>query len=732
MPFSIRRLFVLSLVFVLLIQLLLPIPGFASEKIEPQSSPLSDAKVTLEQAIRIVKENLKIPKEYTEFTSGYNNYNYRQAWYLNWNTSGESGGNFSSQVDALSGEILSIHSWKSSPNRQNYNLPKITLEQAQAIAEDTVEKLSGQKYSKLKLVEDDSVIPINSYGSADYSFRWQRIENGIPFQGNGANIQIDADNGEVLSYNLTWNTVNLPEIEGIIDTQQAGEAFSRNKMLELQYFLPTVYRTLAAGSKEPVQLVFQLNKNGLIDAMSGKPLVLGQDYWISADEYALEGIGAREALNSKSIPLTPEELREVEQNTTLLTKEEAIKVVKNWVEIPSDLTLRTMNLNTDSGRRDTKVWYFEWASSDRTKGQTITARIDAVNGELIGFNYYGSNSPLAQSVDQKTLLTKEEARKIAADFLKKIQPSKYQQVKIKADESSEAVSKPSPDVTSLSFSYERLVNGIVFSSNGMGVTVDLLTKKITSYNLNWWNLDFPQLSQAIPQSQAEASFLESRPFVLKYILVYNNGEPQAAKLVYQPLNEGNKVSDILDAKTGTFLDWQGKPLTEQPRSYRFADIAGNEAEKEITVLGLAGLFGEYGSTFKPKENVTAVSLLRSLLIIKNGTSDYNSLAAEDVLKKAKEEGWLKEELTPSHNISRELFSKIIIRYLGLEKIADLPIYQNPFQDADQLISQSQGYISLSTGLGILQVNAQKFEPGRTMMRAEAAYSIIQALGYGRI
>lgn len=703
----------------------------AAEKNVVPINALPETKVTLEEAIGIVKDNFEIPKEFTEFTSGFSNYNYRQAWSLNWDASGEPGGSFSAQVDAVSGEILSVHSWQSSVGKQSYKLPGKTLEQAKIIADNTVKKLAGDKYARLQMVKDDNIIPLNLYGSTTYSFHWQRTENGIPFQGNGVTVQVDADNGQVMSYNLTWNTLNLPKAEGIINSQKAAAAFSQNKMLELQYFLPPAYRIMANGTKEQVKLVYQLNKNGILDAFTGKPLELHDNQWLSADDSMMTGRGAaKEDLNSKkTFPLTPQEQREIERNTTLLTKEKAIEVVKKWVEIPSGSALRTMNLNTDGSRRDTKVWYFEWASPNRTPGESITARVDAVSGELLGFSFYNPPVPLSQSVNQKPSLTNKEAQKIAEDFLKQIQAVKFQQVRMKADGSPEADSKIGPAATSLTFNYERMVNGIAFTSNGMNITVDLFTKKITSYNLNWGNLDFPQLSSATPQAKAEETFLKARPLALKYVLVYNNGEPTEVKLVYQPSTESNRVSDMMDAQTGTFLNWQGKPLTEQPCSIHFTDIAGNAAEKEIAVLGLAGIFGEYGNTFKPTENLTAVSLLRSLLII--DTSDNSSLSAEEVLKKAKERGWLKEELTPSQNITREMFSKIMIRYLGLEKIADLnTIYRLSFEDTGLLSPQSQGYISLTTGLGILKINGNKFEPSKTVTRAEAAYSIIQALGYG--
>ena len=99
-----------------------------------------------------------------------------------------------------------------------------------------------------------------------------------------------------------------------------------------------------------------------------------------------------------------------------------------------------------------------------------------------------------------------------------------------------------------------------------------------------------------------------------------------------------------------------------------------------------------------------------------------------MLKKAQEQGWLKEDLAPSQVVSRYLASKIIVRYLGLEKIAELDgIYQLPFADQEDISPEAAGYIALASGLNILQAENNKFEPHKTLTRAEAASVLIKSL-----
>jgi len=717
-----------TLIFVLLVQMTVPSPLYAAESSVQADTPA--AKISLEQAIRLVKQNFAIPDNFKEFDSGYSSYNQRQTWSLNWNDS-TGKGYFSAQVDASSGEIVNLYFWDSSNDRAGYKLPKISLKQAEKIAAETVRKLTGSKYAKLQMVKNESAIPLTLYGSQRYDFYWQRFENGLPVQGNGVSIQIDADTGQVNSYGLNWHDLDFPDPKKAIDIQKATEAFSKNALLQLEYFVP-VYRVLAKDNKEQVKLIYKLKNNGMLDALTGEPFDAEQNLLYAPEARGAENSLAKDA--GAATPLTPEELREIEKNLKLLTSDQAIAVVKKWIEVPANYTLQSMSLNKTGGFEDTRVWYFEWVYLDEEGSRNITARVDAVNGDLLSFSLYYPVIPLSKDPANSSKLTAEEARKIAEDFLKKIQPAKFAEVRLKTNQDyqllAEKFSESEYSPTHLTFSYERMVDGIAFPANGMNITVDLYNKKITSFDLTWWNLTFPKVSTAMSKTKAEETFLKARPLELNYILVYKDGKQQA-KLVYVPATGQQQTSDLMDARTGQFLNWQGNPLSEPAKAIEFTDIAGHEAEQEIVVLGLAGIFGEYGKNFKPASELTLAAFLKALLMIDNYSSSaiYN-LTDSEVLKKAQELGWLKEDLAASQAVSRDLASKIIIRYLELEKIAELEgIYGLPFADKEDIDPGATGYIALISGLKILTTDNNKFEPNKVLTRAEAASLLIKSLEF---
>jgi len=279
------------------------------------------------------------------------------------------------------------------------------------------------------------------------------------------------------------------------------------------------------------------------------------------------------------------------------------------------------------------------------------------------------------------------------------------------------------------FNYYRVVNGIPYRGNGINIMVDTVSKKIVSYNLNWANLNFPVVSGTLDSKQASTTLLKAEPLKLMYIQVFNPGQNDnmgEIHIVYQPMPASGTVinSNSLDAKTGEFLDGQGQPASQMPRAYHFTDIRDNFAQKEIVLLGQAGIFGEYQDLFHPDEQITVGSLLKAMLAVTNGYG-IPGQTSEDSIKTAQQQGWLTEDMLPSATINRENFTKLMIRYLKLESVAKLQgIYQAPYSDVDKDFA---GYAALARGIGMFNIDGGAFEPAHIMTRSEAAYALVKSL-----
>lgn len=719
------------------------IPG--SVALAGESTPSSTTQtlampeITLEKAILIVKTNFDVPIEYTDFNSSYNTNGDRQVWSLRWNGTAGRQGELAAEVSATNGDILSMYTWKSDGQSSHSGiLPTITKSKAQEITADLLTRLLGERAGQLRPISSDQVVvPLGNNGPINYALQYQRVINDLPFLSNGVKVQVSGTDGHITSYNLNWSEVKAPEVKGVINVAQAQKAFATAPFFKLKYWVANSYRTLAVGQKKEAKLVYELagQSGGAIDALTGLPLQLALGDSLAIDLSGSGGMGAKgsggsPSSNDVAVVITPQEQQEVEKTALLLKRDEAIAAVKRWIGIPDNLTLRSANLGTDWRNTDQRVWNFDWNATGAKDGQgaqSLSARVSATTGELLGFNLY-----YAQAEKTKVKLDRAEMQTTAEEFLKKVQPDRFSQSTLDIENNFNAKIGTEP-WNIQGFSYHRVANGVDFLDNGMTVSVAPQSGLVTSYELNWSEFNLPSVSGILSKDKAAELFLKARPMTLAYVRIYTNGLPgNNLRLVYLPFNQDTSIplSNILDAKTGELLDYQGQPLEKGPKPYHFTDLTGVNGAQEIAALGEAGLFGEFGGKFKPQEKMSITPLLRAMYLSRFGLWGNTGLTDAEIIIKAKEQGWLKENLQPGDQVDRELLAKVLVRYVQLNKVAELKdIYKVNFQDAADIDPDALGYIALANSTGILKVEGQILAPRDNVIRAEAATALFRALGW---
>jgi len=691
----------------------------------------SKPTITVEQAVQTVKNNFTIPEKYVQLSTGYNDYNNRATYSLNWNAVDQPGGSFNAEVDAVTGDIVNINQWEG-PFKPAFKLPVLSEGEAEKIATDLISKLASKHQSEMQLVKDEQqVFVLNNAQPVTYNFRWIRIVNGIQFPGNGVNVSVSGDDGKIRGYNYNWTPdLVFPESANIISPEKARQVFTDTPMIELQYFLPQI---MNPQSTEPqrVLLVYQLANQyngGAVDALTGKPVTIDPQMGTYRSMSVASGIsvGTSTTPAVATSPVTKSTDQATSDKDQQISQEKAADVVKKMIEVPSDLTLRNSSLNKDWQNPSEQVWNLDWYSESSNMGENhyLNARVNAKTGDFIGFNMNGGIS----SGDKPNALSRDGAQKLAEDFLKRVQPERFKLVKMGTDNLYGG--KMPGNVQT--FNYTRLANGLPVSRNGMNITVDTVAKQVISYSLEWSGVEFPSPSDVLPLNQATERFLKARPLALNYSLIYQQNEKQEIRLVYQPKTDYNMyIPAMLDAKTGDPVDWYGKSQAEWSLPHTYTDIQGNYAEKEISVMGQTGAFGEYGDTFRPDEKITVGSLLRAMITAEGNNRD-RVLTDDDVLKIAKERSWVKEDLKLESELSREDLSKMMIRLISMEPSAQVKgIYVVPFTDVSTIQPDSLGYIALAWGLGILKVDGDTLQPKQSVTRAEAAYALVHAYAVER-
>lgn len=672
--------------------------------------------LSLEEAINLAKENFAIPEAYKEFSSNYET-NYGQAaWTLSWRAVEAPYGEFYVRVDAKSGLITNMSNW--GQDSLIYTSP-ITRAQAREAANALLERLLPDRVDQLQWVPDDELIsPLGNSGPSVYTLRWQRVHQGIPFPDNGATFQVRSGDGRILDYSLTWTNSDLPSPSGIISLDQARRAFEASNLLELQYFLPQTIKPGFTHQRNPM-LVYRVGAHGsvAIDAFSGQPV----NYWFNNESLydragGMGGMGGME----KNSSLSPEEQQEVSSSSQAISSEQAVQAVKKWFDVPATLSLVQSSLVSE-GNSNLHVWNLSWQNEGSPGSSYVNARVNARSGEVIGFSQDWSRQTGSAS------LSDEEARQAAEDFLKQIQPGRFQETAYEAPQGQQTYRKGD---SLRYFNYYRVVNGLPFPSNYINLTIDTQDKAVITYELNWTDVSFPSSAGVLNKPDISDLFLKDQPLTLSYVVRQDPGKPgltgqEQIGLVYKPLYGAYSTrADKLDAISGQPLDWQGAPIVVK-RAFTFNDVEGHPAREDINAAGQAGLFGEYGNSFHPEEGLTMQCLLTNLL---KARDPYLEPKPDDLIREARSRGWIKEQLQLAQLVDRETMARIMVRFIGLDRAASAQgIYSLPYPEAQAVSADSLGYVALAHGLAIVKGGADAYEPGHIMTRAEAATALVKAM-----
>ncbi|CFX44387.1 S-layer homology domain [Syntrophomonas zehnderi OL-4] len=679
-------------------------------------------RLPLEQAIQNVKKNLTIPSGLTEFSSSFDSYGDRQRWVLLWTAPDGGEGDFRVEVDATTGEIISLNRWTRPADPSFSKTPALSVQKAQQIGQETLNRLLPAKSPSLKLVSDSNPLALGTYQAPTYSMRWNRIYKGINVAMDNAYMEIDMQTGEIVNYNLNWTYTDLTDPQNVINQDQAEKSFVSQEILKLQYAQP-----ITRGQESSPQLVYGIRhpSNGMLDAFTGQPLNQG-GYNYSLENLMKDGgMGSSIAPQAGAAPvLSPDEQKEVDRSARFISQTEAIDIVKKWLPAINDMQLNSASLEKDWRNPNNRYWQFGWGKDSPEPGQSayVWAQLDAVSGELTGFNL---NLPPQKPVSSSDLIDQKTAQSLAESFIKKIAPQRWSEIKL---DNLDSLLRPMDlNPPTWSFNYVRLVNGILVPNNGIEISIDAGSKQVTTYRLKWSKENFPSAQGVLDSQRANDLFFQSAPLTLSYAKIPNSkGLKEIMRLVYLP-----KYKDgfyMLDAKSGAALNTEGKPVTKNPQALVFNDIKGHFGEQEIALLGQAGLLGEYGASFHPNENIKLADLLKAMLTVKEGIYSTMWISDEEVLKRCQVLNWIEKDTPADSNVSREQLAQLMVRFLNIDYLTQVQdIYRVSYLDANKMSPQLQAYVALCWGLGIIKADGKTFNPQHTITRGEAAVALVKTL-----
>lgn len=233
-----------------------------------------------------------------------------------------------------------------------------------------------------------------------------------------------------------------------------------------------------------------------------------------------------------------------EQPAGAITLEKAIEIAKGFFQIPKEYD------QFDSSYEQNEfsdVWSLRWYPGKNNEGTygEVNVRIDATTGEVAGYSYYSSKDYQGE-ISSLPKITKKEGEKIALDFIKKVAPSKADEIVLKPNQQ---IYYGAPVFHS--YQFNRVINGIEYPANNINMEINGQTGEVRNFWVNWENLSAAPAKAKLSPSDAQKIFNDKFGIELRYFKPYSeNRIPKQVKLIYEIVNP---YQVNIDALTGEII-----------------------------------------------------------------------------------------------------------------------------------------------------------------------------------
>lgn len=675
----------------------------------------------LEESVIKAKKLFSISDEYDKFDSSVNSYGGNTIFSLSWRDTKEELKNITVTMD-IDGNIISFDSYFDN-SKSDSKLPNYTKKQAQEVAMDFIKKISPDVKS-IKLLQDKNPDYLNN---ENYNFQYIRSVNDLEYKVNSINLNVNKYTGEVVNYYINWDRdLAFPSPKDIIDKEEAKKLFKEKIGLKLVYKMKNnYYRPINTEDKDESKhyIAFTVLDNNIgIDAFTGEK--------ISINQYSPYGVftdGVADKEESATSGITPEERDSIDKLKNILNAKKAEEGARLILDIKDNYKLQNQSLYENYKNIEEYVWnmYFIEKDKDSNDSQSyVSIGIDAKTGELLSFN-----KSVNDNQKDKNTVNKDQALKLAKDYLVKQNPERKDKVELIEDND---YSEPNVESKVYNFRFIRKESGMYVEDDGIFLGVDAVNGEIVSYSLDWFNGEFPSNKGMISIEKAYEILWEKIGLDLMYVgenddsidLSLQTDKNMIIKLVYS-LN--SEKPNIIDALTGELLDYSGQ-LYRETESIKYDDIEGSYAKDKIKTLGEYGI-GFRGEKFLPKEQIKQRELI---LLLWQTVYQYqiDKLTDEDMYNDFIKAGYIEEsEKSPNSKVTKIEAAKYIIRIMNLREVAEIKgIYKDIFLDQANIKENEKGYINFAYGLKIINGNnTGNINPNYELKREDAASMIYNYL-----
>ena len=598
----------------------------------------------------------------------------------------------------------------------NPSINRPSSDEALETAKQQVKKLNPQIADKLVI---SKVRDTESLRGGEFSFDVQRYENGIPVFGDSGYISVSSDAKELRNFGIDYTTgVTFKKPDKTLDYDEAAKNYSEKIGMQLYYACD--YGKYIAGGKTEKNAVLEYRPakyDTYIDAVTGEAVEIKPNYGYrySMAEDAMADTNSKGG--SSGGGFTEVEIKELDTISGLKTSDELEKLIRqnSIIALTSDYKLENKSLSkvSDSERYE---YSFEFIKETKDNSYWAEVTVNAQNGDILSF-YMPDADSTVPSTGKDEKISYDKALGAAEAALEVLAPKHFGKDGDGAYRIYDRFNKPEDN--NGYFRYVRHVNDIPYYENSINVSVNMISGKVYSYNIDYDDIEFPSADGVVSADEAANAMLKQNDYKVWYMPVYDKNTVTEMKPVYASENG----SDIVDAVTGKV-----KYAREDNKIAEYTDIDGHYAENAIKTLAKYSV-GFEGDTFRPDEAITQkdfIALIDAVFIynapvILNKEYDYTN-----AYRAAKNNGILNDdEYSPDGEVTRQLASVMLIRAMGFEDVAKLEgIFVPQFTD----VAEKCGYTSILSAMGIVGGDEYgRFNPQTVLTRADAAIMLYNYL-----
>lgn len=650
-----------------------------------------------------VKTRIVDTQDFKDFSSSVTNRNGRSEYHFNWENSSDDGSDYKSlNVTVISGGIITSYSYYDSAKRTSQAavpaFKKMSSDEAMKKAKELADILNPMvsdeivlsKYNKYESLTDDS-----------FSFRIQRVCNGIPVYGDSGYVSIDAEGIELTGYNLSYTpTLSFADAASGIGADAAKSSYNENIGMKL------VYQTSYKEAAPSPYLAYIPEKSGVyIDALTGEavsPISPVYSYFNDAMADKAESITSGAAGGgSANNRFSEAELAELENLANLISVKDAEQQLRDnsLIALDASMLLKSSSVSSDS---DDNYFYNLSFASEGEAAVYTSVRLNAETGEITSIRRSGKGISYDSDKTADQSLALKYASALAPSYCKADNSGEY---RLETSEGNY-------------FEFVRNMHDVPYYDNKIYLAINPQDNTIINYSISRLDARFPEPTNVISASDACTKLFEQVNYSLCYYpscSAENMEYCDTALLVY--MLDSSK-SDALYADSGELISY-----SSEPEIGAYTDISGHYAENAINTLAAYGV-GFEGSEFMPGSIITQkefVALLTDSVLRKDPivltknfdyTSQYRRAVSNGIL--------LSGEESPDSPVTRKLAAVYMIRAAGYDEVASLKgIYNSEFADVTDCI----GHISILNAMGVVSGYNGLFNPDSSLTRADAMIMI---------